>query len=141
MNTAEVRPLGISGDLFLTSRQQARLRAIEEYDLEFIAERLRRKRAVPPELIEDALFEFRRYMALVALGHHDIAMISQDVDEVWHNFIVFTRQYSRFCETVFEEFIHHDPNVTQKARRAANFVRVYTRVFGPPPPIWYMNQH
>ncbi len=141
MNTAQARPLGISEDFFLTSRQRVMLDAIENYELGFLVERLKRKEAVRADLIDEAVYEFRRYMALVALGHQDIAMVSQDVDEVWHNFIVFTQRYSQFCVDVFGEFLHHDPNITQKMRRAANFVRVYTRVFGPPPAIWFENQH
>ncbi len=32
-----------------------------------------------------------------------------DVDEVWHNFILFTVDYASFCERFLGKFIHHRP--------------------------------
>ena len=34
----------------------------------------------------------------------------QDVDELWHTFLLFTRDYQNFCEEYLGRFIHHDPN-------------------------------
>jgi len=32
-----------------------------------------------------------------------------DVDEFWHSFILFTRQYQNWCTKHFGAFIHHNP--------------------------------
>lgn len=32
------------------------------------------------------------------------------VDEVWHNFILFTDDYTKFCNEHFGFYIHHRPN-------------------------------
>ena len=37
----------------------------------------------------------------------------QEIDEMWHEFILFTRDYMDFCEQYFGEFIHHVPNIFQ----------------------------
>jgi hypothetical protein len=34
-----------------------------------------------------------------------------DVDEGWHNFILFTKDYAEFCTRYFGHFIHHEPVV------------------------------
>lgn len=34
---------------------------------------------------------------------------SKDVDEVWHNFILYTIEYAEFCQRYFGKFIHHVP--------------------------------
>jgi len=31
------------------------------------------------------------------------------IDEMWHVFILVTRDYAAFCEQMFGRFIHHDP--------------------------------
>ncbi len=32
------------------------------------------------------------------------------LDEMWHTFVLFTRDYSAFCEHYFGFFLHHVPN-------------------------------
>ena len=38
-----------------------------------------------------------------------VSMPSQVVDELWHEFILFTRQYQRFCKSAFGRYLHHTP--------------------------------
>lgn len=38
-----------------------------------------------------------------------VAMPSQVVDDAWHEFILFTRAYQRFCRGAFGRFLHHTP--------------------------------
>ncbi len=42
-------------------------------------------------------------------GRNMVAMPSQVVDDAWHEFILFTRQYRRFCDRAFGRFLHHTP--------------------------------
>ncbi|KAB8037771.1 hypothetical protein GCL60_11395 [Silvanigrella paludirubra] len=35
------------------------------------------------------------------------------IDKMWHNFILFTKDYHEFCHKYFGRFIHHEPNVDQ----------------------------
>lgn len=42
-------------------------------------------------------------------GKRMVAMPSQAVDDAWHEFILFTRQYDRFCQRAFGRFLHHTP--------------------------------
>ena len=37
------------------------------------------------------------------------SMPSQIVDDAWHEFILWTREYSMFCEKAFGFFLHHTP--------------------------------
>ncbi len=34
------------------------------------------------------------------------------IDEMWHNFVLFTEDYHAFCHEMFGEFYHHTPAVT-----------------------------
>lgn len=38
-----------------------------------------------------------------------VSMPSQVVDDAWHEFILFTRQYEKFCRAAFGRFLHHTP--------------------------------
>ena len=42
-------------------------------------------------------------------GKRMVAMPSQAVDDAWHEFILFTRQYDKFCRAAFGRFLHHPP--------------------------------
>lgn len=44
-------------------------------------------------------------------GNASLAMLPDlaKLDEMWHTFIIFTRDYSSFCETYFRTYIHHLP--------------------------------
>jgi hypothetical protein len=39
----------------------------------------------------------------------------QVIDEMWHNFILYTRSYHMYCMEKFRRFIHHEP--TPKAEK------------------------
>lgn len=36
------------------------------------------------------------------------------IDEMWHTFILITKDYARFCEDYFGEFLHHVPNMVDE---------------------------
>jgi hypothetical protein len=42
-------------------------------------------------------------------GYRNVAMPSQAVDELWHEFILYTKAYDAFCEKAFGRFLHHTP--------------------------------
>jgi hypothetical protein len=133
-------PLGIKDDVSLTAQQAELVSAIEEYDLWFVAERLETKGVLTPHLINECIIEFKKYMALCGLGYKDLSVISPEIDEVWHNFILFTREYNKFCESVFGKFIHHTPSTSRNPMAFDNgmsFVIAYNRTFGELPAIWH----
>jgi hypothetical protein len=42
-------------------------------------------------------------------GRRPVSMPSQAVDEAWHQFILFTRNYQVFCREALGRFLHHVP--------------------------------
>lgn len=108
------------------------------------------------EYVNSLAQELKRYLALKAFLHgSSVPMFSKDVDEVWHAFILFTREYEQFCKETFGSFVHHVP--TTKAEKLARtpesiksakekFIADYTACFGQKPDhkIWFgreSNQH
>lgn len=67
-----------------------------------------------PDLTEDdmrlVLDGLREYFHLCnEAGRHMVSMPSQVVDAAWHEFILFTREYKRFCDRALGRFLHHTP--------------------------------
>ena len=56
---------------------------------------------------------------LMAKGRF-VSMPSQVVDDLWHEFILFTRIYQEFCQAAFGDFLHHTPAVVLRKRASAN---------------------
>jgi len=62
------------------------------------------------QLVARALRQF--FLAYLKSGCRRVAMPSQAADELWHEFILFTRNYQKFCNDAFGQFLHHTPAVT-----------------------------
>ena len=89
--------------------------------------------------------EWLKYVALCrAHQSTPIGMISSKVDEIWHAYILFTREYFDFSISVLGlNYFHHAPNVRSTSGEQSmpdeagpNFVRLYTETFGPLPKVW-----
>ena len=61
------------------------------------------------ELVAQALRQF--FLAHLKSGRLFVAMPSQVVDDLWHEFILYTRNYEVFCRQAFGRFMHHTPAV------------------------------
>jgi hypothetical protein len=59
------------------------------------------------QLVGHALRQF--FLAYLKSEKQEIAMPSQVVDDLWHEFILYTRHYSEFCRRAFGGFLHHTP--------------------------------
>jgi hypothetical protein len=59
------------------------------------------------EMVFDGLKEYFHLCNLA--GRNMVAMPSQVVDDAWHEFILFTRQYQRYCRDALGRFLHHTP--------------------------------
>ncbi len=45
---------------------------------------------------------------------------NQVIDEMWHLHILDTRKYANDCQSIFGEFIHHNPSYSHKESKASN---------------------
>jgi hypothetical protein len=92
------QPLAVLPGVDLRAALVRTLRVLEAYDLGPIRQRLQKKAILLPGWIDEALLEFRRYLALHALLDAPVTMYSQAVDDVWHTSIMFTQRYAELCE-------------------------------------------
>ena len=74
-------------------------------------------------LVSEGLRQF--FLAYLNSGRREVAMPSQVADDLWHEFILYTRDYGRFCDRAFGRFLHHTPAVMLRegARRDNSALR------------------
>lgn len=70
------------------------------------------------QLVEAALRQF--FLAYLKGGREFVSMPSQVADDLWHEFILYTRHYQSFCRQAFGRFLHHTPAVVLGPNRQSN---------------------
>jgi hypothetical protein len=118
------------------------------YQAPFLIDKLVADRIADDEDEAHLLFrEVKRFLVLVRSG--DDApwdMCSRRVDEAWHQFVLFTREYIRFCMRCFGSYVQHRPGGAPSIASEelegessfAGFRARYEAFFGEPlPDVWY----
>lgn len=59
------------------------------------------------QLVGSALRQF--FLAHLKSGRRYVSMPSQVVDDLWHEYILYTRNYEQYCRRAFGRFLHHTP--------------------------------
>lgn len=119
---------------------------LQEYSLEHVRERLIHKDILAADIVDEAIEEYKHYMTLILLGYKPLDMFSQQVDDVWHNHILFTKDYANFCQQVFGYFLHHNPKTPKEKKEGMQnhakqfFIQAYTTVFHITPPLIWGNK-
>lgn len=90
----------------------SRQRFLDRFDLPAgVMERFMQKRpelsADQHALVQQGLQQYFR-LCVDARGRF-VSMPSQIVDELWHEFILFTRLYQQFCQRALGSYLHHTP--------------------------------
>jgi len=94
--------------------------------------------------------ELKRYLSLCIILDNDyVGMYSKDVDNLWHSFILFTREYAEFSKNHAGRFLHHAPEINDiktpeemaKSRDGfRDFIKNYKQVFGEEAHnIWFLD--
>lgn len=87
--------------------------------------------------------EMKRYLAIRAIYPNSrFPMAGGPVDELWHTFLLFTKEYASFCNEVAGSFIDHNPGPANPSESEINlakrdfedFIEKYASVFGGQPP-------
>lgn len=75
-------------------------------------------------------FELKRFFFICSLLKN-VPMFSPKVDDIWHEMLMFTKDYESFSNEFFNQFLHHEPvEVKVKDRNGrAFFDLIYTQLF------------
>lgn len=110
----------------------------EDAQLGFAA-RLARENGWSLAEADRVLEEYKRFCFLAVTADHPVTP-SDQVDQVWHLHLTYTRDYwERFCPQVLGRPLHHGPTAGGREEghryftQYAETLRSYERVFGTPP--------
>ncbi|MES2263795.1 MAG: hypothetical protein V4724_35195 [Pseudomonadota bacterium] len=74
------------------------------------------------QLVAQGLRQF--FLAHLKSGRMYVSMPSQVVDDLWHELILYTKNYQAFCQHAFGRFLHHTPAVVlSKSQRSDAGIR------------------
>jgi hypothetical protein len=59
------------------------------------------------QLVSQGLRQF--FLSHLQSGRKYVSMPSQVADDLWHEFILYTKNYQQFCQDAFGRFLHHTP--------------------------------
>jgi hypothetical protein len=118
------------------------------YEAPFLIEKLLKDHIVETAEEGERLFtEVKRFLVLTHADESKIwDMYSLRVDEVWHQFILFTKQYMDFCQRFFVRYVPHNPSNAPEAHTRnsvevtsfEDFQHCYRELFGESlPDVWY----
>jgi hypothetical protein len=103
------------------------LRPLEEalaYRNRHVVDRFVERHGLPREEAEDLFVETLRWLWLCRRAQRDpgapelfIDECMALLDEMWHTFVLFTREYSRWCDTYLGGYVHHEPTTSEEKAR------------------------
>lgn len=116
-NTAWLSPKQkLAGDPALLARMM-------DYDHPALKERMTVKLGWDTDFTNDLFDEMKKFLYLCATNDCSIAP-PEDIDEIWHNFILFTGDYADFCKDKVGMFLHHQPlTVAQRAQSDGSMIQ------------------
>lgn len=116
------------------------IETVTNYSLTPMVERCKKEHGYTDEDMIILERELKRYFILSELNKSGFSMFSRDIDNLWHAFILFTKEYTHFCNSCFNRFVHHIPETEEfKARSPEKqqqsrvnfheFVKLYEETF------------
>jgi hypothetical protein len=118
--------------------------AAQGFKLDHVLARYRKEQGFSAEIAQDHLREMIRFLSLSATAtqHGKYYGMTGAVDELWHTFVIFTRDYAAFCETVAGRFLHHVPEADGQMSEDTldhylTFLDDYEAVYQEPAPAAY----
>jgi hypothetical protein len=128
----------------VTPELRALLFELELFDAPYLEECLLSKGIFrEKEEFRAAFLEFKKFVVLNLFSSGPVAMSSPEVDEVWHQFILFTRQYVSFCERFLGHYLHHEPAtpfMPVDEGGKVRFFELYQEIFGDVSSLWMCGQ-
>ncbi len=79
----------------------------------------------------ELLTELIRFLDLIHFSNNKLSP-SYIVDLAWHEFILFTRFYERFCNKHYHRFIHHTPGKKENKQLFLDTIKLYIQQYGKP---------
>lgn len=105
---------------------QQLLTRVESYRNEKVLYRFQTKLSLDVGQAEMLFKDTKRFLYLCSCYRHRGPLSpTAAIDNGWHEFLMFTRDYQEFCEQYFGKFLHHCPFVPWIAEKPGGIYRTY----------------
>jgi len=89
-------------------------RELEEYQHEGVIAKFRDDWDVEEDEARDIFSEMKKFLYISEIGLQKSVQIEIDestliIDKMWHQFVLFTKDYDIFCKRFFGKMVHHAP--------------------------------
>ena len=118
---------------------KAKIDNIKQYQMNHIIKRCQKDFGYSDKDMIILEQELKRYLTLVILRNEPFGMFSEDVDNLWHTFILFTKEYAEFGQNFAGKFLHHIPELddtrspeklVEGRKQFSSFLQAYKETFG-----------
>jgi hypothetical protein len=108
-------------------------------ELPFLVKKISFATGLETTKVPDLLVELLRFLEISQLYKPQNLTPSLLVDAAWHEFILFTRTYTRFCQTHFGAYVHHQPdeNTQNNQNNFKLTLQCYTKTYTQQPPFLF----
>lgn len=130
----------ITEDLSLTMNSVVIEKAMS-FPMQKIVERHAAEEGISLAAAQEHENELKRFLVLCALNPAVRYGMNGPVDQLWHTFICFTRDYHDFCKEVAGHYLHHQPTSEEDKKNGGSrqdylrFLADYEKYFGEPAPV------
>jgi hypothetical protein len=101
--------------------EKASLQSVLDFPLHSVEERLRLEQGCSADEAALLVLELKRWLYACARSPEPLTIVPEliPIDRAWHVFLLFTREYERFCREMLGCFVHHDPLLAAERERFA----------------------
>lgn len=105
--------------------------ALDPDYIQAVKERVMREHKINEADWENRWFEWKRFCVMTTI-YRNVQMYSREVGEIWHEMLMFTREYEDFSRKFLGSTLHHAPNVQSEGldpEERAWFDLIYLSLF------------
>ncbi len=107
---------------------------LDALDLNQVRERVIKEQGWDVKRAKEAEKWYKRFLRLHKLYPRVAIVPTLDIDEMWHNHILFTRKYHEDCQRIFGHYFHHSPSGDEAPNHEfAETMKLYMQQFGEVP--------
>lgn len=110
-NAVSIRPI----PSIKTPNKGIDIKKVMDYQMPHVIARYCKDYKVSADTAKIHEVELKRWLILAGDGNEgdSLGMMSKEVDNLWHTFLLFTKEYHAFCNDMFGKFIHHCPEIEE----------------------------
>lgn len=98
-----------------TPKKQIDIERALQYPIPDVMDHYKKDYGVSDALAQLHERELKRFLIICAETYpKNTEMLSTQVDNLWHTFILFTKDYRQYCDECFGQFLDHAPKIDKK---------------------------